>query len=674
MIFDTIGRIFCGFLAQYLGVFVSINVFSSTGGTIFWWTQTAICVAAMLLTPDEKWPERIAHIVSGIVAYVPFRYKNFPLPVLITVCSSNALGQVFAYASMKRFYPVCSPNDVRNLRFLGIFLVYPVIFASVVASIPGSLGFFFWGSDIVLSSVIRNYTLGHISGTVSLLYPLLVVPILWKDRVRLRSSFLYGTSIFFCVSVLCIFKNYNLFGFATIVTIYGLFVGTSSYSYQCDASLIQLACTCSVLGMTAAGRGPFVYVTKEGGAEAVLIGTQMGIIALTAISAFIVILVSQLRDMEKYERHSRRSIEKLAERQTLELYRIGHDMRNNSTLVQAVLEVREEQKEKETLEVVKAINVLNGVLVSDMVDMVSGKKAGNLIPRENVDIVNTVRTYSMVTRGLLSLEGKEKCIKIRLQFHKAENAFAYTNVERLHQVICNLVSNAVKYTESGEIVLGVDGSSSEHIKINVADTGIGMSETDVSQVFELFFRSDRASKVNSGTGLGLSNARNVCDAIDAKIEVSSPGQGKGSLFTLTLPRIPRSNLKRHVSTRFSLHVLVMDDSAVIKKLMTKYLTSFGCEVVCSSSAEESRVICKGNVKFDMVITDNYMGAESGTEFISSIRKGRVDGLHRLLPCIICTGDKQQHQTDPRTCTITKPFSKNDVASALTAVTVKQDDV
>lgn len=666
MWFDRIGRIFCGFLAQYLGVFVSIYVFSTSGGTIFCWTQSAICVAAMLFTPDKNWPERVVHVASGIAAYIPFRYQKFSLPLLTTICGSNALGQIFAYVSMKRLYPVFSPKDVSTLRFLGTFTLLPVILASVVASIPGTLGFYLLGSDVVLSSVFVNYTLGHISGTASLLYPLLVVPILWEERPRSSLSLAYGTSILVGVSVLCIFKNYHLFGFATIVTVYGLFVVTSAYSHQCDASLIQLACTCSILGLTAAGRGPFIFVIQKGGAEAVLIGTQMGVFALTTLSAFIVILVSQLRDLEKYERDSKRSMKKLAEKQTLDLYRIGHDMRNNSTLVNAVLEVREGDKEEETLEIVKAINVLNGVLVSDMVNMVSGKKAEVL--RESVDVARTVETYSIVARGLLCLEKKEGRIKIRLDFHDIENTVAYTNMERLHQVICNLVSNAVKYTENGEIVLAVDGNSSEYIKVTVADSGIGMSEADVSHVFDISFRTTRASEVNSGNGLGLSNVRNVCDAIDAKIEVSSPGEGKGSIFTLTLPRKARYQ-KNQVSTRFSLRVLVVDDSPIILQLMTKYLTSFGCEVMCTSSPEESRIICKREPNvYDMVIMDNHMGgAELGTEFISSIRKGKVNGLHQLVPCIICSGDYHQTGGDPRTWTIAKPFSKDDLAAALTNV-------
>lgn len=687
----TIGRLLCGFIAQYLGVFVSVNVFTSSGGTIFWWTQSAITMAVMLHTSDRHWPERVVHGVSGLVSYIAFRYKKFSVPLLAAVCASNGLGQAFGYVSMKQFYPVLSPTDVGTLRFLGVYLLFPVITASLVASIPGSLGFYFLGTDVEVSSVIVNYTLGHISGTATLLYPLIIIPVMWKDRPRSNHSLMYGTSVFVIITVLCAFTNYFIFGFATIVVVYGLHIWISAYMHPCDASMIQLASTGTILGLTSAGRGPFVYVIKDGGSEAVLIGTQMGITALVAVSAFIVILVSQLRDLEKSERESRRHTEDLIERQTLGLFRIGHDMKNNSTLVQAICETMLEGGTEDALEIVKAINVLNGVLISDMVDMVGGTNTDRVVSREDVDVMELMRIYLMVAGGMSLLEGKEKCIVTSLRYTSSESivpVVSYTNRERLHQVICNLVSNAVKYTERGEIVLEVDGSDGESILIHVADSGIGLSQDDVSKVFDLFYRSERASKVNSGNGLGLSNVKKICDTIDAKIKVSSPGEGKGSTFTLVLPRISigekdTRGQKPKGRTRLPLRVLVMDDSLVIRKLMTKYLTALGYEVVDTSSVEESRSLLsdissgkKNKSKsvnvFDIVITDSCMGGvESGPDFIRSIRDGRVKGLSRCLPCILCSGE-HHHQLsdadDTQTIAITKPFSSADVASALDELT------
>lgn len=685
--FETIGRLSTGFLSQWLGVLVSVKVFATPGGTIFWWTQSAITMSAMLNVADRCWWEKIAVVATGMVAYVLFRYDRFSIPLLTVVCASNGLGQAAGYCTIKRFYPVLTPKKVCTMRFLGIFLLFPVFLSSLVASIPGSLGFWFFVEDIDLYTVFLNYSLGHISGTVALLYPLVIVRAQWAGRPKSHGWLVHGGAVSLVVTLLFSFTNYHLFGFATIVVVFGLFVGISVYTDQCCASLIQLACTCSILGLTASGRGPFVYVIKDGGAEAVLIGTQMGMTMLTALSAFVVILVSQLRALELFERNRRRDAEDMGERQTLDIFRIGHDMRNNFTLIQAICEQKSGDLVGETLRIVQAINVLNDLLMSDMVDMVNGGKGeSRAVMKEGVDVVEVMKIYLVVAGGLLLLEGKETKVVARLECigtERDDTAIAHTNRERLHQLVCNLVNNAVKYTESGEIVLRVDGSSKrDSILIDVSDTGIGLSSEDVSRVFELFYRGKRASEVSSGAGMGLANVRKVCDTIDAKIKVSSPGEGKGSTFSLILHRdVPVPGTSSSAPAHFSLRVLVMDDSVVIRKLMTRYLTSFGCEVVDTSSPKESRdVISRDQRGFDLLITDNSMpGCESGPDFIESIRKGQVRGLSSNLPCILCSGERKivddDEVADHNTLAITKPFSSNDIASALTVlVERRQDDV
>lgn len=500
--FSSIGRTSCGFIAQYMGVFVSTNVFTSPGGTIFWWTQSAVTIAAMVHTPDQYWPERMVHVATGMVSYILFRYKKFSIPLLAAVCASNGLGQVFGYMSVKRFYPTkLSQKDVGTLRFLGVFFLFPVIVASLVASIPGSLSFkLFLGSDVVLSAVAVNYSLGHISGTATLLYPLIIVPVLWENETNKKNEtskktsalLLRGTVVLAVVSALCAFRNYHLLGFSVIVALYGLVAGVSAYMVQLDASILHLGSTAIILAFTSADRGPFVYVIKGGGARSVLIGTQMGMTALLALGAFTVITVSSLRALESIERESRLRMEALVERQTLDLYRIGHDMNNNSTLVRAVCETMGEDHQAESMEIVKAINVVNGVLVSDMVDMVSGKQGPQrVLDFEDVDVMEMMHTYLMVARGMILLEGKEERITPSLPYTGIREAVSdpvsvYTNRERLHQVMVNLVSNAVKYTQRGTIHLEVDGSDKDAILVRVADSGIGLSEEDVSK-YSIFF-------------------------------------------------------------------------------------------------------------------------------------------------------------------------------------------
>ncbi len=688
----SIFRILGGFIAQFIGVFVSVRVFSpSSAGPIYWWTKSAIAIAAMMHTPGTNdWKERGAHVASGVVAYGLFRYETFPIWLLGGVCASNGLGEVFAYCSLKHFYPSLDHTHVQTLRFLGIFLLFPVTLASFVASVPGTLAFHLLGNNVQTSTVIVNYTIGHISGTAALLYPLVVAPILWKDLENpswSKTSFWRGCIAIICTTLMCSFQDYHSLGFPAIIGVYSLFVSISAYTKQCHATLIQLVCTCFTLGLTAASRGPFAYVIREGGAQAVLIGTQAGITALIAMSAYVSISVAQVRAFQLSETESRSRLEKLAEKQTLDLFRIGHDMRNNSTLVQAICDLGDEEgvNANDKVEIIRAINMLNNVLVCDMVDMVNTEKATRLLTREDVDVVEVMKIYMMVAKGLLLREGKENSVKVHHNFNDQDQVIVHTNRERLHQVVSNLVTNAVKYTEEGVIVLGVRANSESYMEVDVVDSGIGMTEADVASVFDLFYRSDRAAEVNSGAGLGLYNVQKMCDTIGVKIRVSSLGEGHGSTFTLVIPKAQESRgdeqRKGRQTSRshyFNLRVLVMDDSPVIRKLMKKYLMSFGCRVVTLASATQARQHVL-ETTFDVVITDMSMGVgESGPAFIRSVRENSVEGLSPSVPCIICSGnqfygtDVDTATTDPYTVAITKPFSADDIAAALSKLTKVSD--
>jgi len=697
-----IGRLAGGFIAQYLGLLASVNVFATAnGGQIFWWTKAAIAIAVMMHTPDCHWPERIVHVVSGMAAYVSLRFDEFSVPILAAVCVSNGLGELFAVHSMKRFYPTLTATDVCSFRFLGIFILFPMLLGSIVASVPGSLGFYYLGGGMAFGTTITEYALGQISGTLLLLYPLLIVPVLWERSLWSAKTILVDGCAVIAVASLCAFEDYGMYGFPTIIALYGVYYAVSAYAFQCRASLIQLACTCCILALTSAGRGPFTFVIQQGGVRALLIGTQLGLATLTAECAFISISVTQFRSLRIAERQTHRRVEKLAEEQMLDLFRIGHDMRNNSTLVQAVCEMEESEgvTVEDKVKIVKAINILNDVLVCDMVEMVNAEKPKRLLSREDVDVVEVMEIYLMIARGLLLMQGKDKTVRVRANFDKnlADAVVVCTNRERLHQVVSNLVSNAVKYTEAGSIVFGVRSNSSSHLEIDVADSGIGMTPEDLSSVFGLFFRSKRASEINSGTGLGLFNVRKVCDDIGATIKVSSLGEGKGSTFTLVIPMETEEGMlgegddRRRVFSavgspqlpQFYIRALVIDDSPVIRKLMMKYLTSFQCDVVDVSSAEEARARLLDGADIDVVITDSFMGVgESGPDFIRNIRTGRVEGLHASTPCIICSGNqfnRNDTTADPRTIAVTKPFSSADIASALEHVTtstvaLKNDEV
>ena len=109
---------------------------------------------------------------------------------------------------------------------------------------------------------------------------------------------------------------------------------------------------------------------------------------------------------------------------------------------------------------------------------------------------------------------------------------------RLRQVLLNLISNAVKFTERGEVALrvSVEPGAEFGLRFDVADTGIGMTPEAVRHIFESFAQADRSTtRKYGGLGLGLSIVKRLCELLDASIEVEST-PGEGTMFRVILPR------------------------------------------------------------------------------------------------------------------------------------------
>jgi len=121
---------------------------------------------------------------------------------------------------------------------------------------------------------------------------------------------------------------------------------------------------------------------------------------------------------------------------------------------------------------------------------------------------------------------------IQLQGERLDHAKVFADKDRLHQVISNLMDNAIKFTPTGTIKIDavVDPSNEKRVIISVADTGTGVDPDIQSKLFEKF-----ASKSQKGTGLGLFIAKNIIEAHGGKIWFERNSDGKGSIFKFTLP-------------------------------------------------------------------------------------------------------------------------------------------
>lgn len=219
---------------------------------------------------------------------------------------------------------------------------------------------------------------------------------------------------------------------------------------------------------------------------------------------------------------------------------------------------------------------------------------------------------------------------------------------RLRQVLLNLLTNGVKFTERGEVVVEVDLESPEltpdapgqKLRFSVRDTGVGIPEDRMSRLFQLFSQVDESTtRKYGGTGLGLAISRQLVTMMGGEIGVSST-MGLGSTFWFTLPctmakePAPSAPMPRRLPPT---RMLVVDDNQTNRKLVREYVRSWGstCEEACSVAtglAAMHEAIDHGR-PFGLVFVDHDMPEEDGEAFARAVR---ADEILKATPMVMLT--------------------------------------
>jgi len=209
---------------------------------------------------------------------------------------------------------------------------------------------------------------------------------------------------------------------------------------------------------------------------------------------------------------------------------------------------------------------------------------------------------------------------------------------RIGQILANLISNAVKFTDQGEVALSVDVPSAGLLRIAVRDSGMGMNEATLDRLFSPYAQaSAETAHTHGGTGLGLSISRSLARMMGGDITVTS-ALGQGSCFTLELPlQRGRSATTEPESARSlaDLHVLAADDNAVNRQVLSAILPSLGVELTVVENGDQAVAAWREGA-FDLVLLDLRMPLCDGFEAARRIRAEETPG--QRTPLILLSGD------------------------------------
>jgi CheY-like chemotaxis protein/HPt (histidine-containing phosphotransfer) domain-containing protein len=257
---------------------------------------------------------------------------------------------------------------------------------------------------------------------------------------------------------------------------------------------------------------------------------------------------------------------------------------------------------------------------------------------------------------------------------------------RFRQVLLNLLSNAIKFTEHGEIGVQIlrleDRVHDIDIRVQVSDTGVGISPEAQKKIFESFSQADSSTtRKYGGTGLGLAICKRIVELFGGTIGVESQlGQGSVFWFTLRLQKYWQ-DLPSHVDTDQNilegLRVCCVDDNDTNRHLLAQYAEDWGMRATSASSGMEALAVLRAGVArdkpFDLAILDMHMPNMDGLELVRAIK---ADPRIQNVRCLLLTslgrrGDAKEAQRAGFQAYLTKPVRKTQLKQSLVAVMVPE---
>ena len=275
---------------------------------------------------------------------------------------------------------------------------------------------------------------------------------------------------------------------------------------------------------------------------------------------------------------------------------------------------------------------------------------------------------------LVSKLAKEKNLDIKMNYEKLPD-FIESDKARLSQVFLNLLNNAIKFTEHGEINITAQMPTNELIQVEVKDTGIGISKENLSNIFESFSRVDNyTNSPVEGTGLGLAISKKICNLMGGDIQVSSE-LGVGSSFVFTFKtKIPSNSRKEQSSNRSlpstfpNLKVLIAEDNLVNQEVISRILQKTGVRFAIANNGLEAweKAIKES---YDLIIMDMQMPKLNGIE---STKKIKGEGLNRKTPIVALTANILEEQKEEcfkagMVDFLTKPIKKRKIIELLQTI-------
>ncbi|MCW8930069.1 MAG: ATP-binding protein [Gammaproteobacteria bacterium] len=403
-------------------------------------------------------------------------------------------------------------------------------------------------------------------------------------------------------------------------------------------------------------------------------------------------MLTQLEQQHKLTTHYQLNLEKRVEERTLQLRKardealsasrlksiflanMSHEIRTpmNAILGYAQLlqqsELNEEQARKLGI-IDKSGNHLLS-LINDILEL-SKIEAGSLeLAYSDFDLTELIQSVE----NMFKIRCSEKNISWKLDTFTQEPVLVNGDQGKLRQILINLLGNACKFTDQGEILFKIEEIATHRYKFSISDSGAGIEEEALSRIFDAFHQ-EKQGVLKGGTGLGLNITKRYVELISGHLNVSSK-VGHGSIFYFDIELLPAdesftstkteaSNTSYTVSTDQQISALIVEDNLENTELLSNILSPLGFDITCAVNGQEGlekiEKMCP-----DIIFMDIRMPVMDGLE---AIKKIRLKYSSDQLKCIAVTASTLQHSSQYYIDAgfdffISKPFRFNDIYHAV----------
>jgi signal transduction histidine kinase len=313
----------------------------------------------------------------------------------------------------------------------------------------------------------------------------------------------------------------------------------------------------------------------------------------------------------------------------------------------------------ETKAIVESINASVAALESFFDELLDISKIDAGVLKPELSDFPVSRVLERV-RANFEAAARDKGLELRL---RPSTRYVYSDSMLLERILCNLVSNAIRYTNNGGVLVGCRRRGRQ-LRLEVWDSGVGIPEDKREKIFEEFYQIGNPERSRTkGMGLGLSIVRRLCQLLGYEINLASRPR-RGSVFRFDVPvgvssrAVPRSDAvtapaPRSLAGRL---IVVIDDEAAIVEGMRLLLTGWGAEVLYARSSDDIvEEVSRVGVLPDLIIADYQLASgTTGIQVIDGVRKA----LDPEIPALLVTGstlpERMKEAADNRCEVMTKP--------------------